>query len=175
MTFAVIRIRGSVNINADVKDTLRMLRLNRVNHCAIVPENDAYKGMIQKVKDYVTWGEVDKEALGDALKLFGRLEGQQKLEESYLKENTPFKTIDEFAAAVAEGKTPLAATKNIKPILRLHPPKKGYEGIKRPFSLGGALGYRGNKINDLVKRMCVPAKAVKTDAKMAKVAKKPRK
>ena len=37
----------------------------------------------------------------------------------------------------------------------LHPPKGGFErkGIKMPFKLGGAYGYRAEKINDLIKRM----------------------
>ncbi|MFT4312777.1 MAG: uL30 family ribosomal protein [Candidatus Woesearchaeota archaeon] len=38
---------------------------------------------------------------------------------------------------------------------RLSPPVKGFErkGIKVPFTKGGALGQRGDKINDLIKRM----------------------
>ena len=42
-----------------------------------------------------------------------------------------------------------------KGFFRLHPPRKGFErkGIKRPFTVGGALGYRGKKINELIKRM----------------------
>jgi large subunit ribosomal protein L30 len=38
---------------------------------------------------------------------------------------------------------------------RLNPPRKGYgrKGIKVAFSQSGALGYRGEKINDLIKRM----------------------
>jgi len=38
---------------------------------------------------------------------------------------------------------------------RLNPPKGGFErkGIKKPFSKGGALGYRGSKINLLIKKM----------------------
>jgi large subunit ribosomal protein L30 len=37
----------------------------------------------------------------------------------------------------------------------LHPPRGGFErkGIKMPFKLGGAYGYRAEKINDLIKRM----------------------
>ncbi len=37
----------------------------------------------------------------------------------------------------------------------LNSPKKGYgrKGIKIAFKLGGALGYRDIKINDLIKRM----------------------
>ena len=42
----------------------------------------------------------------------------------------------------------------IKPF-RLNPPKGGFErkGIKVSFKSGGALGYRGEKINTLIKRM----------------------
>jgi large subunit ribosomal protein L30 len=37
----------------------------------------------------------------------------------------------------------------------LHPPRKGYgrKGVKVQFTVGGALGDRGEKINDLIKRM----------------------
>lgn len=37
----------------------------------------------------------------------------------------------------------------------LQPPRKGYgrKGIKMPFSQGGALGNRGEKMNDLLLRM----------------------
>ncbi len=37
----------------------------------------------------------------------------------------------------------------------LQPPRKGYgrKGIKMPFTRGGALGNRGDKINDLLMRM----------------------
>jgi large subunit ribosomal protein L30 len=43
----------------------------------------------------------------------------------------------------------------LKKYFLLHPPRGGFErkGIKTPFSTGGALGYRGAKINDLIKKM----------------------
>jgi large subunit ribosomal protein L30 len=43
----------------------------------------------------------------------------------------------------------------LKKYFLLHPPRGGFErkGIKTPFSTGGALGYRGTKINDLIKKM----------------------
>lgn len=42
-----------------------------------------------------------------------------------------------------------------KKIFTLAPPKGGFErkGIKTPFTLGGVLGYRGDKINSLIKKM----------------------
>ncbi len=44
---------------------------------------------------------------------------------------------------------------NDKKFFRLQPPRKGFgrKGTKKPFSVGGALGYRGEKINELIKRM----------------------
>jgi large subunit ribosomal protein L30 len=43
----------------------------------------------------------------------------------------------------------------LKPVLRLHPPRgsKGWGGIKRSYTVGGALGFRGEAIRDLVSRM----------------------
>jgi large subunit ribosomal protein L30 len=42
----------------------------------------------------------------------------------------------------------------IHPIFRLHPPSKGFKGkTKKNFRAGGEAGYRGEAINDLVKRM----------------------
>ena len=42
-----------------------------------------------------------------------------------------------------------------KKFFRLNSPKKGFgrKGIKTPFTMNGALGNRGEKINDLIKRM----------------------
>jgi large subunit ribosomal protein L30 len=43
----------------------------------------------------------------------------------------------------------------LKKFFSLSPPRGGFErkGIKTPFNSGGALGYRGAKINDLIKKM----------------------
>ena len=61
MSWAVVRVRGSVNVNPKIKETMKLMRLNRVNHCVIVPENDTYTGMLNIIKDYVTWGEIDSD------------------------------------------------------------------------------------------------------------------
>jgi len=43
----------------------------------------------------------------------------------------------------------------LKHMFRLNPPTGGHErkGIKKPYALGGALGYRGKEINELIGRM----------------------
>jgi len=53
--YAIVRLRGDVNLRPEVKSTLQMLRIHRVNHCVVVREDAHFRGMIQKVKDYVAW------------------------------------------------------------------------------------------------------------------------
>ncbi len=54
--FTIIRLRGTQNLNPKTKDTLKYLRLNRVNHAVVLPRNATTVGMLQVAKDYVTWG-----------------------------------------------------------------------------------------------------------------------
>ena len=110
---AIVRVRGNIKVMKVFIDTMRMLNINRKNHCAVVESTPDIMGMIKKVKDFITWGEVSDAALKF-------LEIRKK---------------DRFYA--------------------LQPPRGGYarKGTKMPFALGGALGYRGDKINDLLKRM----------------------
>ena len=63
--------------------------------------------------------------------------------------------MDAFVKDFMAGKIELKNVPGLKPFFRLNPPVKGFDrkGIKVPFSLGGALGYRKEKINDLIKRM----------------------
>ena|SRR3989344_6484922 len=56
---ALILIRGTINVSAPIKDTLHMLRLRNKHVCVIVEDTPTTRGMIRKVKDLITWGEVD--------------------------------------------------------------------------------------------------------------------
>ncbi len=153
MAYAIIRLRGKLNINPKTKDTLKYLRLNRVNHAVVLPENATTKGMLQMAKDYVTWGEISADVLTEAITNRGRLTGDKIITDAYVKEHTEFSTIADFAAAIVADKAQYKQLPDVKPLLRLHPAKKGLEGIKRSYQAGGALGYRGEDINALVGRM----------------------
>ena len=154
MVYAVIRVRGTINVKHDIKNTLKMLRLNRINHCVLIEEgNESYRGMLQKAKDYITWGEVDKETLTELIKSRGRLIGNKPITDQYVKSSTSYNSIEELAQAIAEEKIKYRELPDIKPVFRLSPPRGGYEGIKRAYTVGGALGYRGKEINNLIKRM----------------------
>ena len=153
MVFAVIRVRGIVNVNPDIKRTLELLRLTRVNHCTLLEENKVYKGMLQMVKDYATWGELDKETLPKLIKSRGMLVGDKQITEGYLKSATSYDSVEKLSQAILDNKFKYKEIPDVKPLFRLSPPKKGYEGIKRSFRNGGALGYRGKEINKLIGRM----------------------
>jgi large subunit ribosomal protein L30 len=59
-----------------------------------------------------------------------------------------------FAEALIASKATTDDVRGLKPVFRLHPARGGFDGKKKqPFTVGGELGYRGKKINDLVAKM----------------------
>lgn len=136
----IVRIRGLVRVKKEINDTLNMLRLYKKNYCVVVPSTQAYLGMIKKVKDYVTYGDINEETFKLLIEKRGKL---YKEREKDTKKKISYK------------KYFIHDNKKYKKFFRLNPPKKGFgrKGIKVGFKVGGALGYRGEKINDLIKRM----------------------
>lgn len=127
---AVVLVRGMVKVVRPVKETLMMLNLHRKNHCVVVDNTPVYKGMLLRVKDYITWGGIDDATFAELVQKRGQLsDGRQKSLE--------------------------INGKKYKRYFALNPPRKGFgrNGVKRSFKIGGALGDRGEKMNDLVKRM----------------------
>lgn len=153
MSLAAIRVRGGVRVRRDIADTMRMLRLHRPNHCVILPGQDPALGMLRKAKDFITWGEVEKDVLIQLLSKRGRRVGGKPLTEGYVKETLGYGSIAELAEAISQGKVDPGHLDDVKPVFRLTPPRKGYEGVKRSFREGGALGDRGSAINELLLRM----------------------
>lgn len=120
---AAIRIRGMARVFEKTSHTLDMLRLRRKYACVVLKDTPSIRGMLKAAKDIITWGEIDDETL----KLLVEKRGK---------------------------KDPKEPSK-LKPFFRLSPPRKGFErkGTKRAYEQGGALGYRGKNINDLLRRM----------------------
>ena len=137
---AAIRIRGLTMVNTRIQDTMKMLRLYKSNFCTVLPYNPVYIGMLKKAKDYITWGEIDDETFKMLVEKRGEQFNVRETDSNNKIKYNDFIIID---------------NKKIKRYFRLNPPRKGFErkGIKRSFKDGGALGYRGTAINDLIKRM----------------------
>jgi large subunit ribosomal protein L30 len=110
-------------------------------------------GMLYRVQNYVTWGEVSKETVALMLKERGKLVGGKKLTDESA-EKLGYKSIDALADAIASCKVEYQKLPNVQPVFKLRPPSKGFKGkTKKSFRAGGEAGYRGEAINDLIKRM----------------------
>jgi large subunit ribosomal protein L30 len=138
---AVVRVRGLTGLQKGVKDTLSMLRLYNKNYCVILEDTPVNMGMIDKVRSFVTYGQIDDATFSEMVAKRG--------EEYKGKEKDSKGKID------YKGRYLEVEGKKYKKYFRLSPPRKGYgrKGIKKPFSKKGALGNRAEKINDLLKRM----------------------
>lgn len=150
---AVIRIRGEVKLRKDLRETLELVGVYRLHQLALKPKNNSMWLMLKKVESYIAYGEIDAATLAELLEKRGRLQGEKRLDQSFLKKHGA----DSFAALaekMLEGKAFLREL-GIKKVFRLHAPRKGFErrGIKKLFSAGGAAGHRGAKINELIQRM----------------------
>jgi large subunit ribosomal protein L30 len=151
--FAVVKVRGTISAQREARETLELLRLARTNHAILIDNRPSFMGMLYRVQNYVTWGEISKETLALMLQKRGRLAGGKKLTSEDV-EKLGHKSIDALATAIADCKVEYQKLPNIQPVFKLHPPKKGFKGkIKRSYVAGGEAGYRGEAINDLIKRM----------------------
>ncbi len=56
-----IRIKGQINIDRDIRDTLERLKLRRKYACVLLPENKEIEGMLKKVRDCVAYGKISDE------------------------------------------------------------------------------------------------------------------
>ena len=138
--YAVIRIRGSIGVSPKIKKTFELLNLRRVNNMSIWQENKQTLKMIKIVENHATFGIINEDMIKEVITKRGNaLEDKIDLSKA-IKEVISGKTIKEAG---------------LKNCFRLSPPKKGHarKGVKKPFSIGGALGNRKEKINELIERM----------------------
>ena len=143
---AVVKVRGNIRVPQKVRDTMKLIGLTRVNHCSIIDDRVNYKGMLQKAKDYITWGEPSAETVRMLLSKRGKVTDED------VAKSTKYKTLDEFVGAFMKFEAELADIGSGK-VFRLSPPRKGYASTKMPFTKSGSLGNRGEKINKLLARM----------------------
>jgi large subunit ribosomal protein L30 len=129
--YAAVMLKGTVKTTSKACDTLAKLRLSGPNSCVIVPADDTRKGMLKRVDEYVTWGEIEEGTLAKLLEKRGGLDAKKAKELS--------------SKALKKG-LPESGT------FRLSPPIGGLRSVRlhRPR---GDTGYRGAEINKLLERM----------------------
>jgi len=154
MSQTIVQLRGEVNVDQSVRDTLEMLNLNRVNHATVVPETEAYRGMITKVNDVVAFGEPSAETLATLIERRGEpIEGDDDIDDEWVGWYTDYESVLELAEALLAEETTMQEA-NLSPTLRLHPPRGGHDGIKHPVPEGGELGrHSTEEIDALLEAM----------------------
>lgn len=152
MSHFVVRLRAQ-KLRHDQKKTMESLRLHKINHATLVPEDDISEGMLKKVEHFTTYGEIDQDAAEDLVAERGRVTGDDPVTDEAVSEHTRFEDISELAEALVEDEVEIASLDGIKPVFRLAPAKGGFDSTKRHYNEGGSLGYRGDDINELIERM----------------------
>lgn len=139
MVIAIVRVRGVAGIKPDIRKTMELLRLNKKHHCVLYPKmTKQLEGMLNVAKDYITWGEISDDVLKELIAKRGRLPGDKRVDQ---------KDVDSIAKSIMNGEEV-----KIKPVFRLHSPRKGWGDIKLRYP-DGALGPRGKEMDALIKRM----------------------
>lgn len=154
--YFAIRIRGAPGMKTKIIDTLKMLRMHKVNHGVLIWGTPSFIGMLSKCKDYISFGEIDEKTLIRLLRVRGKVEGNNPLTEEHIKNLTKYKNFKDLAKALLSGEIKYSEKDiyKIKPIFRLHPPRKGHRGtIKKHYNEGGSLGNVGIYINEIIHKM----------------------
>ena len=154
--YFAVRIRGAPGMRGKILDTLKILRMHKVNHGVLLWGTSSYRGMLLKCRDYIAYGEIDAKTLIRLLRVRGKVEGNKSLTEEHIRNLTNYKTFRELAKALLNGEIQYREKDiyKIKPVFRLHPPRKGHKGtIKKHYNEGGTLGNVGIFINVLIHKM----------------------
>jgi large subunit ribosomal protein L30 len=147
-----VKVRGEVSAQREARETTALLGLSHTNHAVLIDNRPAYRGMLIRAQSYITWGEASKETVTAMIKQRGRL-GSQKFTDEAAKK-LGFNSVDDLAEAVYNLRADWSQLEGVTKTFRLRPPKKGYRGkTKKSYRAGGEAGYRGEAINDLVRRM----------------------
>lgn len=150
--YLVVRMRGQINVPHWAKNTLNLLKLDKKFRATIIPAKDNTNGMLDAVKHYVSWQEANLDITKELFNKKGRKAGYKKITNEDVAK-LGFKTIDELAASVSEGKISMNKIKPIKPWFALSPPKHGFRrSTRKTYGEGGILG-QNKELAELVRSM----------------------
>ena len=150
--YLVVRIKGQADVPYWANTTLNLLKLEKKYRATILPIKENTAGMLKKIQHYISWQEIDTKTTKELLDKKGRRTGYKKITAEDISK-AGFKTIDDLASSLSEGKTSMTKIKPLKPWFALSPPKHGFKrSTKRLYGQKGILGYN-KELSTLVKRM----------------------
>ena len=152
-----IRIDGTPNVKPPEELTLSSLRMKTRYSTVLLRDNPSMRGMLQRIKDHVTWAEAKKEDIELLLSNRARTSEGLGLTSKFVKEKSALAGMRELISGLLSGKVTLARLQEmgVDPCFRLHPPTGGFpNSSKRPFTDSGELGFRKEGLHELLKKMC---------------------
>ena len=99
--FLAVRLLGPFGAPYDIDSALVSLKLKHKFHAVLLEKNGSMLGILRKVKDYVTWGEVRAHDIAALLKERGELSNGMAFNNKFVKENLGHESIEELAMAIA--------------------------------------------------------------------------
>ncbi len=150
--YLVVRMSGQINVPYWAKTTLELLKLDKKFRATIIPAKENTLGMLDRIKHYISWQEVSADIAKELFSKKGRKTGYKKISNEDLTK-LGFKSIDELASSISEGKLSMNKLKPIKPWFALAPPKRGVKrSTRKTYGEGGVLGKNKDLI-ELVRKM----------------------
>ncbi len=150
--YLVVRIKGQADCPYWATTTMTLLKLDKKYRATILPAKENTLGMLNKVKHYVTWIELDASLAKELIDKKARKEGYQKITTADLKE-LGFASTEALGSALAEGKATLSKLKPLKPWFALSPPRYGFKrSTKKLYGQKGILG-QNKDLGTLVRNM----------------------
>ena len=150
--YLVVRIKGQADVPHWANTTLNLLKLEKKYRAVILPVKENTAGMLKKIQHYISWQEIDTKTTKELLDKKGRRTGYKKITSEDISQ-AGFKTIDDLAVSLSEGKISMSKIKPLKPWFALSPPKQGFKrSTKRLYGQKGVLGHN-KELTSLVKRM----------------------
>lgn len=139
-SFLVVRMRGTVNVPHWANTTLDLLHLDKKFRATIIPSKDNTKGMLDKIKHYVSWQEIDLSTTKELLEKKARKGDYKKITTDDITK-LGFQNTDELAKSLVDGTVTLSKLKPLKPWFALSPPRHGFKrNTKKMYGEGGILG-----------------------------------
>ena len=151
-----IRLMGEFGTPWTLGTALTSLHLRRKFNATLVENKPESIGMLRKVKDYVTWGDVGTNEVAILFRERGEFSGGAPMTDETVKKRFGEASVQDLASALIKGRINLRTLwqAGLNPVFRLHPPSGGFQGtIKRPYNSRGELGNRGPAIAGLLTRM----------------------
>ncbi|MEJ2259649.1 MAG: 50S ribosomal protein L30 [Nitrosopumilaceae archaeon] len=150
--YLVVRIKGQADVPHWATTTMTLLKLDKKYRATILPAKDNTLGMLNKVKHYISWIELDADLAKELLDKKARKSGYQKITPEDLKE-LGFNTVEDLAKALSDGTATLSKLKPLKPWFALSPPKHGFKrSTKKLYGQKGVLGSN-KELGTIVRRM----------------------